>query len=375
MNPKTKSFDNKIENNLNYSFTKDVKDLENFKLLTEATIKKNFQLLAIRENKELVGGTLISVSSFKNTKNSETENNFILIEAFPEAFYQKFSYCEVLPVSNLSGSSPEIVCKDVAENIICKALLSKCSKIFHFIEADEIRIYQDFYASIGLSSKTNKVFGVTILMVNLEAKFIKTEHEEIDCIATQNRDEIESYYKIRERAFRERLDCVNFNGSEDEYDRNGIIVVAKKNDEVVGGSRLVINTPKREAKLPLEDDNFVLNSLFPELNLVNRSYGEITRFAVVPELMTGSISYELTRASLNELIDNGCYYQFSVAPMIQARNSRNICRKLGLNHVVMNHIKVPQKDTYEQYQMVLSITYLLPHLLEKHSHFLNQIVF
>lgn len=49
---------------------------------------------------------------------------------------------------------------------------------------------------------------------------------------------LEQYYKLRERCFREELGITDFDGSEDEMDRQGQIFLAIENGRCIGGARI-----------------------------------------------------------------------------------------------------------------------------------------
>ena len=67
---------------------------------------------------------------------------------------------------------------------------------------------------------------------------------------------LEQYYKLREKCFRQELKIPDFNGGEDERDREGQILIARIGDRCVGGARIVPESPDQyqvtDLSLPME---------------------------------------------------------------------------------------------------------------------------
>jgi hypothetical protein len=176
---------------------------------------------------------------------------------------------------------------------------------------------------------------------------------------------LEQYYKIREDCYREDLGLDDFSGAEDEYDRIGHIAIVRHGDEVIAGARLVICKPHSGIKLPLEEEGFIIKELFPELGLEDVAYCEVTRLAILPAFREGSVHKELTELMIEKSIKEGCYYHFSVAPLLQARNSRILGKRLGVLHIIRTDIEVPYKPIYRhlnQEKICLSLTYFFPEM-------------
>ena len=178
---------------------------------------------------------------------------------------------------------------------------------------------------------------------------------------TTNKALLEQYYQIREECYREGLGLENFSGAEDEYDRIGHIAIARRGNKVIGGIRLTVSTPDSTVRLPLEEEGFMMKDIFPELGLPKLNYCEITRLAVIPTFRVGDTSKELIRLMLQKAIVENCAYQFSVAPLIQARNYRMLIKQIGFLPIIRTDIEVPEKAIYEHLnygKMCVSITSL-----------------
>ena len=181
--------------------------------------------------------------------------------------------------------------------------------------------------------------------------------------ATNNGFYKEQYYQLREMCYRRDLGIDHFDGSEDDYDRDSIIVIAREGRKVIAGGRLTISLPSRPMVLPLEEKGFIMSELFPELKLASKVYCETTRFAIHPDFRSRAISFLINKELLKIGNKNNCFCQFSVAPLKITRNYAIIARKLGLLHKIVEGVMVPYKATYTHLNeegIALSITYLYP---------------
>jgi N-acyl-L-homoserine lactone synthetase len=68
---------------------------------------------------------------------------------------------------------------------------------------------------------------------------------------------LEQYYELRQQCFRKELGIPDFDGSEDEQDREGQILVAIQDGRVIGGARISPNVP---AQKQLQELDLKLNS-------------------------------------------------------------------------------------------------------------------
>ncbi len=327
---------------------------------------KSERVRAFQQEKK-IGNIDIDIVDYKKVYSVENQDNFILREAYPEYFKSDFRYLSVSNLYSYRILTSKINTVSILEEIVSRAYLYKASKVFFILTDLSAELLSKILESFSADYKIEKVFNdYYVFLIDLESNYHGLKLDDIVCEATEDQDLIQQYYDLREKSFKERLNIPDYSGEEDDYDRRGVIIVACIKNKVVGGARLVISTPESPIKLPLEDSTFLVKDLYPDLTLDSSSYGEITRFAVDPELMDHNVSHEISRVCVVEMINRGCKYQFSVAPILQARNSRNIARKIGVIHVIEKNIRVPHKSEHAQYEMVFSITYLLPYLYNRH---------
>lgn len=181
---------------------------------------------------------------------------------------------------------------------------------------------------------------------------------------TKNPDHLSSYYKIRETCFRKDLLLSNFNGSEDKYDKEGHILIARVGNHCIGGARINGNSPKTSTRLPIENDNFIVKDLFPDLALEDHSYCQWTRLALLPEYRTmdavKALCLSLTRVST----DLGFKYAFNVTGSARARLYRRLAASGGMRYKICNHIKIPAEPGFNDLEHLLSIAILQENSLQ-----------
>lgn len=198
-----------------------------------------------------------------------------------------------------------------------------------------------------------------------EPKEIYSKHDEkfytkLILEVTKDTYFLKQYYKIREALYRRDLHLENFSGEEDQYDLDGDIVIVRIGQEVVGGGRINYSKPQSRIPLVLEEEGFYIAELFPDLELENEVYCEISRLALSEQYRCGKKVISLLIEKIVERAKlSGVKYIFTVSPMIQAKIYKMIGRTLGLDFKI-SAIKVPAKEIYGGITMVLSSTELTP---------------
>ena len=87
---------------------------------------------------------------------------------------------------------------------------------------------------------------------------------------------LEQYYQLREKCFRQELKIPDFDGGEDERDREGQILIARIGGRCVGGARIVPESPDQyqvsDLSLPMETccmwERFVIDPRVRTIQLV-----------------------------------------------------------------------------------------------------------
>lgn len=206
-----------------------------------------------------------------------------------------------------------------------------------------------------LASNNSKIGSSNLRLV------VNNQPEEVVYEITTDPFLLSQYYKLREDCYRQDLGIKGFSGSEEDYDKIGSIAIARVGRRVIGGARMVMSLPNKRMKLPLEEENFIMKDLFPELELDKKGYFEIGRFAVRTGYRDAHISRSIANVLFSNAILNDCFYQFIVSSLNLFRNHRMIVYRLGFSHELLEHINVPTKSIYGQLNEIgiyLSVTYL-----------------
>lgn len=175
---------------------------------------------------------------------------------------------------------------------------------------------------------------------------------EVSCDATS----LQAYYKIRESCFRKELGLPSFDGSEDDFDREGLILIARDGDRCVGGARLSASSSAMGT--PLECEGMPLGSIFPQLQAGEGGYCQITRLAMEPAYRTPQSVRDLMVGCVDLAIEQGFDYAFCVAGMNRARLYKRVMSVLGYDYRIFEHVSVPPEKGFSGLPHLLSVAKL-----------------
>ena len=176
----------------------------------------------------------------------------------------------------------------------------------------------------------------------------------VEC--TSDMQYINQYFFIREYAYRNDLEVKTFCGEEDEMDKRSYQLIARKGHFCIGGSRLVISTPDKPAKLPLERGDFNLHDHLPFLE--GGSYGEVGRTAILPQFRDSAAVKGMFNLSIEMAKEKGCKYLFGASPPSVARLFQRQVRQLGYRDELRPDIPIPMGDENKHLNLTLKIIYL-----------------
>lgn len=178
----------------------------------------------------------------------------------------------------------------------------------------------------------------------------------------QRKHWLQQYYQIRQSCFRQELGIRTFDGSEDEFDRSGYLLIARDQQRCIGGVRLSISSPQSPGLLPLESDGFRLQALFPELARNRESYSQWTRLALLPEYRAADILKQMALRLIWQARRLGCSYAFNVAGMNRARLYQRLHRIQGFHYEILRGLEIPAEAGFRGLEHLLSVGHLQPHL-------------
>lgn len=154
--------------------------------------------------------------------------------------------------------------------------------------------------------------------------------------------------------------------SDDEYDRNSHILVARKGKLVIGGGRLYVSSPRNRRQLRMEEENsFSLTSYFPELEGKQLSYGDFTRLVVLEDYRVEEVVQTIFLHILRKCMSVKVNIIYAISPLAYARYYRKVWQSLGQERSVIhsNYTFAPVPDDISQ-----STRYLLSLTLDQQGH-------
>jgi len=173
---------------------------------------------------------------------------------------------------------------------------------------------------------------------------------------SKNDEFLQQYYKLRGQRYRDTWKLKDFSGKKEKYDNIGHILIARIENKVIGGTRIVITNNNRHIKLPLEDDDFILTKLFPKYKLETKNYAEVGRFSIIPDMIGKDLIPSFILHTFALLQISKCSYLFAIAPSKLARLYRKACKEQGINITIKEGIIVPQKTEYKSITMKLLLS-------------------
>lgn len=120
---------------------------------------------------------------------------------------------------------------------------------------------------------------------------------------------LEQYYQLRQKCFRRELKLPDFDGSEDERDREGQILIARTGDRCVGGARIV----------PDSTMQYRIN----EMALASEACCMWERFVFDPVVRT----VQMIRDFCAELIDASRQFGYDYALVLSSRRNARFYRQ------------------------------------------------
>lgn len=161
---------------------------------------------------------------------------------------------------------------------------------------------------------------------------------------------LHQYFILRDQMFINVWGVEHSLAVKDEYDDKSHILVVRKGNQVVGGTRLTVSTPKHPQVMPMEGDDFNLRKVLPDLNLAQKKYGCISRMAVLPHGSEEDVVLEIFSHLYRKSIALGLSHWFAVSPKVTARMYRQKLWKLGISYE-LPEVTIPDRKEYEGIHM------------------------
>ena len=142
-----------------------------------------------------------------------------------------------------------------------------------------------------------------------------------------------------------------FVGEEDVHDKISHILIARRGKLCIGGCRLTTREADEDFLLPMENQDFKLRDVFPNLPLKKIRHGEISRFAILDDDEDKlEIMLALSQLIIEKCIGSDLGFAFLKSNLPMARN----WRKIGQTHCglkkmrICTEIKVPENPIHPE---------------------------
>lgn len=155
---------------------------------------------------------------------------------------------------------------------------------------------------------------------------------------------LDQYYTLREQCFQRELGLNEFDGSEEEQDRHGQLLLAVLNGRCVGGARISSHVP--------------LPSQLEPLGLQQETCCTWERFVIDPSMRT----VQLVRDFCQQLIEasRNCGYEHAMvlSSLRNARFYRRCHSALGVDFQIHRHVPHSAQGAFAGLEHYLSVAHL-----------------
>ncbi len=131
--------------------------------------------------------------------------------------------------------------------------------------------------------KTNFLYKKTAVPAFLFQPIDMLDDQKVEYLWTRDRQEIKQYMQMIDQNYGSELDVENAFKNIGASDLRSNFFVARNSKGLIMGVRVTLNDPFLKYSVPTEKSNFSFNDLFPEYDLVNNRYAEVSKFTVLDE--------------------------------------------------------------------------------------------
>ncbi len=175
---------------------------------------------------------------------------------------------------------------------------------------------------------------------------------EVEVIFTTDRDLLQQYYELRHYAYRDENGWKDYNGLENDYDRQGKILVAVRNGKVIGGTRIMFSDECDRLSNEISGTELNYQSIIKKYDKREGIVcSEISAVVVAKGERDRSVSMKMFEANLEEAHKHGCNYICGVGVAVVCRDYRRIFRELGYYLEIVISRPWQEKETYNLAKM------------------------
>jgi len=187
---------------------------------------------------------------------------------------------------------------------------------------------------------------------------------EVKAFVTKDKNLLQQYYQLRHDICTAENGWKDYDGSENEFDRQGKIIVATdKTGMVIGGARLMFSDMREYLYGETEGTQFTYKNVFKFLgiDIGNKIYGEIASFVMKADYRDRIGVEKIIEILSEESIKHRCYYVMGVSFLSRCRNYKLISSNLKSyklkTEIVMKYPWI-EKELYNYVKTFVTITSL-----------------
>lgn len=155
---------------------------------------------------------------------------------------------------------------------------------------------------------------------------------------------LDEYYALRERCYRAELGLAGFDGSEEDQDRQGQILLAIQGGRCVGGARI--------------SRHVSLQSQIEQLNLMKDSCCMWERFVIDPSVRTVQLIRDFCAHLIHSSQESGFQHAMIMSSLRNARFYRRCHSALGVEFQIYRPVPHYAQGTFAGLEHYLSVAYL-----------------
>jgi len=166
----------------------------------------------------------------------------------------------------------------------------------------------------------------------------------IEYSANGNTKQLNQYYALRERCYRRELGIADFDGSEEEQDRQGQILLSLRDGECIGGVRIggYVTWPSQVEPLGLQVERCCMWE----------------RFVIEPRVRTVQLAQSFCSHLVNFSIELGFRHAMILSSLRNARFYRRHHSALGVDFRIHRPVPHCAKGSFAGLEHYLSVAYL-----------------
>lgn len=175
---------------------------------------------------------------------------------------------------------------------------------------------------------------------------------EVEVFFTQDPALLKQYYDLRHYAYRDENGWKDYDGSENDYDRQGRILVAVRNGKVIGGTRIMFSDECKKLSNEILGTDLNYQSIIRKYDKREKIvYCEISAVVVEKGERDRSVSTKMFMANLEAAQKHNCNYICGVGVAVVCRDYRRIFKELGFYLEIVINRPWQEKETYNLAKM------------------------